>query len=63
MCLIKQMGKKIEPPSPLRIKTKWLIQGPRGVLPYQEVGGGGRRGPRILPLKFLLEHQILPPKI
>ena len=33
---------------------------PRGVLSYQEVGGSW---PQILPLKFLLEPQILPPKI
>ena len=33
-----------------------------GVLSYLEVGGGGA-WPQNLPLKFLLEPQILPPKI
>ena len=33
---------------------------PEGVLPYLEVGGAW---PQILSLKFLLEPQILPPKI
>ena len=32
----------------------------QGVLPYKEVGGAW---PQILPLKFLLEPQILPPEI